>query len=87
MSAKLTGPTARHRFARFFTRIGRDQTGATAIEYGLVLVLISVASLAAFQTLSDSISSMYGSVASDFNAAMPDDGGGSSPASDASPTN
>lgn len=87
MFVKFAESTALRRLARFYARVHKDQSGATAIEYGLVLVLISVASLAAFQTLSDSISSMYGSVASDFSAAMPDDGGGAAPPSDASPTN
>jgi pilus assembly protein Flp/PilA len=36
--------------------------GATAIEYALVASLISIAALAAFQTLGDQIDLMYGNV-------------------------
>lgn len=48
-----------------------NERGTTAMEYALMLGLIVIAALAAFQTLSDSISSMYGAVNSDFTSAMP----------------
>lgn len=76
MSVKLTG---------IFARCWKDQKGATAIEYGLVLVLISVAGLTAFQSLGDSISDLYGAVTTDFDAAIPGDAGagGDAPPQDA----
>ena len=43
-------------------RITLCRKGATAIEYALVASLISIAALAAFQTLGDRIDLMYGNV-------------------------
>jgi pilus assembly protein Flp/PilA len=37
--------------ATFFTRLIRDDSGVTAIEYGLVLALIVIASLAALDSV------------------------------------
>lgn len=45
--------------------------GASSMEYALAMGLISLAALAAFQVLSDSISSMFGAVNSNFSSAMP----------------
>lgn len=56
--------------ARFCTRIGENQRGATAIEYGLIAALIAVAAIGAFQTLGDTVSSMFNSVASDVQTAV-----------------
>lgn len=48
-----------------------EERGASSIEYALALGLISLAALAAFQILGDSVSSMFGAVNSDFASAMP----------------
>jgi pilus assembly protein Flp/PilA len=45
-------------FARFFN----DESGATAIEYGLIAALISVAIIAAATTLGTKLSSTFKSV-------------------------
>jgi pilus assembly protein Flp/PilA len=37
--------------ATFFTRLIRDDSGVTAIEYGLILALIVIASLAAIDSV------------------------------------
>lgn len=47
------------------------ERGANSMEYALMLALIVIAMLAAFQTLSDSVSSLFGAVNSDFSSAMP----------------
>ena len=39
-----------------------DESGATAIEYGLIAALVAVASITAFATLGTSFSSMFGMV-------------------------
>ncbi|MGE0755003.1 MAG: Flp family type IVb pilin [Alphaproteobacteria bacterium] len=44
---------------RFF----KDEEGATAIEYGLIAALISVAAIAAMQALGGSLSTLFNSVA------------------------
>jgi len=44
-------------------RFINDETGATAIEYGLIAALISVAAIAAMGTLGKTLSSVFGHVA------------------------
>lgn len=44
-------------------RFGRDETGATAIEYGLLAALISIAIIAATTTLGSNISNAFKKVA------------------------
>lgn len=48
-------------FARF-NELARDQSGATAIEYGLIAALLAIAALTAFQTFGDGLSNMWGHV-------------------------
>ncbi len=45
-----------------------DESGATAIEYALVAGLVSMASLAAWGSLGDSVNAAFGSVSSDVGA-------------------
>lgn len=42
-----------------------DDTGATAIEYGLIAALIAVVCIAAFQLVGTNLSSMFSTVAND----------------------
>ena len=37
----------------------KDESGATAIEYGLIAALISVAGIIGFQSLGDSLGTMF----------------------------
>lgn len=41
----------------------KDESGATAIEYGLIAALVSVAAVVALETMGTSLSTMYDSVA------------------------
>ena len=43
----------------FLTRFLRDEEGATAIEYGLIAALISVAVIAALTTLGGNLSELF----------------------------
>ena len=54
---------------KFFNRFAADQSGATAIEYGLIAALIAVALIAILGTLSTSLSSTFQKVATKLNAA------------------
>jgi pilus assembly protein Flp/PilA len=45
-----------------FKRFAADQSGATAIEYGLIASLIAVAIITALTTLGGSISSTFGKI-------------------------
>lgn len=42
-----------------FTRLRRDETGASLVEYGLLVGLIAVAAIAAITTLGGTISSYF----------------------------
>lgn len=46
-------------------RLLRDDSGATAIEYGLIAALIAVAAIAAFQAVGTNLTAIFNTVASD----------------------
>ena len=50
-----------------FSRFVNDGAGATAIEYGLIAALISVAAIVAFTTVGDNLSTVFGYVAGQLN--------------------
>lgn len=54
----------------FMKRLVGDQSGATAIEYGLILSLIVIAMIAALHGVATTTISMWGSVESKSVAAM-----------------
>jgi pilus assembly protein Flp/PilA len=47
----------------------RDEDGATAIEYGLIAALVSVAAIAALGTLGDSLVAIFETVSSSLSGA------------------
>jgi pilus assembly protein Flp/PilA len=47
------------RIGKFFITFGRDTGGATAIEYGLIVALISAAVAAATATIGTSLTDMF----------------------------
>jgi pilus assembly protein Flp/PilA len=49
---------------KFFNKLLRDEQGATAIEYGLIAALISIAAIAAMGTLGDTLSDTFSAVSS-----------------------
>ncbi|MDG2530977.1 Flp family type IVb pilin [Caulobacter endophyticus] len=46
--------------SKFVTRFLKDESGATAIEYGLIIALIAVVIVAAFATLKPALSGAFG---------------------------
>lgn len=48
-----------------FTRLLKNEDGATAIEYGLIAALIAVAAIAAFQLVGTNLSSIFNTVATE----------------------
>ncbi len=46
-----------------------DESGATAIEYGLIAALISVAAIAAMGAMGDSLQALFNTVAGELNNA------------------
>jgi len=51
----------------------KDETGATAIEYGLIAALVSVAAIGALTAMGNSLSTMFNTVSSALTSAA---GGG-----------
>ena len=47
-----------------------DESGATAIEYGLIAALVSVAAVAALSSMGSSLSAMFGVVGGELDAAV-----------------
>ena len=49
----------------------QDENGATAIEYGLIAALVSVAAITALTAMGDSLSAMFNAVSSELSTATP----------------
>lgn len=47
---------------RFIGQLHRDDSGATAIEYGLIAALIAVAAIAAMSSLGNNLSNTFNDV-------------------------
>ena len=45
------------------SRLGREESGATAIEYGLIAALIAVAAIVALQLVGTNLSGIFNTVA------------------------
>jgi pilus assembly protein Flp/PilA len=50
-------------------RFANDESGATAIEYGLIAALIAVGIIAAATTLGTSLSGLFGKISTKLNGA------------------
>jgi pilus assembly protein Flp/PilA len=50
---------------KFFTKLLRDEQGATAIEYGLIAALIAVAAITAMQGLGNQLSTTFTKVSTE----------------------
>ena len=53
---------------KIMSKLWKSEKGATAIEYGLIVALISIAAIVAFQALGDSLSLLFGSLSSSVDA-------------------
>ncbi len=51
-------------------RFARDEDGATAIEYGLIAALVSVAAIGALTAMGSSLSTMFNTVSTALSAAV-----------------
>ena len=54
---------------KFFSKLIRDEQGATAIEYGLIAALIAVAAISALTSLGGSLSATFQKVNTDLSTA------------------
>lgn len=48
----------------------RNESGATAIEYGLIAALVSVAAIAALTAMGSSLRDMFGTVSTELDTAV-----------------
>ena len=55
---------------KFLVDLLRDDSGATAIEYGLIAALVSVAAIVALQAMGGSLNAMFTSVSNTLNSAV-----------------
>ena len=62
-----------------FRNLLRDKSGATAIEYGLIAALVSVAAVVALQNLGTSLNTMFTTVATQLDTAVAVGGAGTEP--------
>jgi len=53
--------------SKIFARFMKDESGATAIEYGLIAALISVALIAGATTLGHSLDNQFNNIAAKLN--------------------
>ena len=56
---------------RFVVKFVKDESGATAIEYGLIAALVSVAAIVALQSLGASLRNIFTFVATTLESAVP----------------
>jgi pilus assembly protein Flp/PilA len=61
----------------FLKTLVQDEAGATAVEYGLIASLISIAAIAGFEAMGASFSSMFETVSSEIKIAVQQSGGSS----------
>lgn len=54
--------------SKIFARFIKDESGATAIEYGLIAALISVALITGATTLGTNLNSTFGGIANKIKA-------------------
>lgn len=60
----------------FIKNLGHDETGATAIEYGLIAALIAVAAITAMTSLGTELSSTFNNVEDELATARGGSSGG-----------
>ncbi|WP_427969662.1 Flp family type IVb pilin [Altererythrobacter sp.] len=67
MFAALLSRKPGRRPATLLSALLRDESGATAIEYALIAVLIAIAAIAGFQSLGNELLTTFSSVSSKMN--------------------
>ncbi len=62
-----------------FRNLLKDRSGTTAIEYGLIAALVSVAAIVALQNLGTSLNTMFSTVSGELDKAVVAAGGATTP--------
>ena len=52
------------------SKVLKDESGATAIEYGLIAALVSVAAIAALTSMGSSLETMFNRVSNELSGAV-----------------
>ena len=55
--------------AQLFIDLLDDESGATAVEYSLIVAMVSIAGISAFQAFGDSVADVYSSLSADLRGA------------------
>ena len=58
------------KLANFLKSIGRDNSGGTAIEYGLIASLVVIASIGAFESVADENTGLWATVKTKIEGVM-----------------
>jgi len=58
--------------SKFVTRFFKDESGATAIEYGLIAALVAVVIVSGLQVLGPALDNAFTSIGEDVNDAVGD---------------
>ncbi len=56
---------------KLIRKLRRDEDGATAIEYGLIAALISVAAIIAMQALGTSLNNIFNTISGEIDSSAP----------------
>jgi len=56
------------RYAKIISRFAKDESGATAIEYGLIASLVSIVAIAAFKSVGSKLTSTFNDIASNLSS-------------------
>ena len=59
-----------------FARFAQDESGATAIEYGLIAALISVGIILAASTLGGNLGTLFNNIGNELDVTVPTPGAG-----------
>ncbi len=54
-----------------FLKLNKNESGATAIEYGLIAALVAVALIGALSALGTDLGDLFGDVSTKLNSAIP----------------
>ena len=65
---------------RIIRKLIKNEKGATAIEYGLIAALVSVAAVVALENMGESLNSIFTTVSTKLDSAVTSAGGGGTPA-------
>jgi pilus assembly protein Flp/PilA len=64
---------------RIIRKLIKNEAGATAIEYGLIAALVSVAAVVALENMGGSLNSIFTTVSGKLDSAVTSAGGGTTP--------